>query len=648
MIYFFWVNVRLGGTESISPSSEAGKCPQGMLEGGFLSKNNFPVQTNSLMSRYDQRGKAAVAECKDQHGNTGNWIATLLGPKLGENCTFAENVDSFNHKENMKQNTKQADCNSFLWRDVPRKVVTNCSLVHAENSVDSSNGNVEFQDAVAAEAAQKCFNVSANDVRSSKVQEISNVSSGCSAPVVTQGSVEVNNKDSSTVDSEDARYAESPVVDEGSGIGRCWSSDEGVDSERNVEFSKCNLGHKRPSRSLLSKPHRSLIDELRFRDSLRLRKLQKHSHTGNCSQEKGSPRQKYETGTKIWKRRPVKCKKLTSSFSPSTVSVLHNDTSEFAGNAELCPHSVKDAKMLSSCGQGKFEDCLCAVVQNIKQKSMLSLSTDISQNRDICRIHHVEEDKTNMDMDLNACSGYSEEMGRKRLRQSSTSWASKQIPAHRSISVDSEAAIKETPIHCNMISSQPGNISPRPRRPVIGGKYGVITNANSSKPAKIVSLRKLLAATKKCRLADAKKVDLSSIKLLKKTMIKGRNGSFNKTSKIKEEVNGNIHHAVHNEMNPQHSMDEMKTACSIDSKKCDNISHVMKKRRCGGIKFQATSDGCQITELRRKCKEGRKRSLHELSTEGTYITYIITSFSSHEMKISMSFWCKKYNLVSTT
>lgn len=589
------MSARLGGTESISPSSKVGKCSQEMPAGHLPSKCSFTLQTNCPTGMYEKKGDTILPGCNDQEGNAGNMMKT-----------FSERVDSLGCNENVKQRTKKAEFSSFLWRDVPKKVVEKSSLACVEDFADSYNGNVECN-------AQKCVDDTADNVGSPKEQEMSNVSSGCSAPVVTQVSMDVNNKDSSTVDADDARYEGNAIVDEGSRIERCWSSDDGVDSDRNskcsVFVSKLHSGHKRSSKPFLSKPNCSLIDELRLRDSLRLN-MHKKSHTGTCNQENDTVVQKSDRDYKIWKRRPVKWKKLTSSFSPSSVSVLHNDALECAGNAELLSPSVKDMKMLSQCEQGNFEPCSCAVGRIIKRKSIVSSSTDISVDRDVFRIHHVEEEETDREMNSNGKSNNMEAVGRKRLRLSGANQVLEQIHVQRSNSVDVEVAVKETPVNSHTCSSA-WNISQRPERPIVCGKYGVIANANSVKPAKFVSLRKILKAPRKCKAADTRELDLSSVKLSKKATIKERNRPFSKSSKTKEDKNSDL--------NPQYCVDETKKECSIGSKEYDNLLHVMKRRRCQRNKIEATPDGCQIVDLRCKYKEVRKRSLHELTAKGTYI-----------------------------
>lgn len=60
------------------------------------------------------------------------------------------------------------------------------------------------------------------DKRSLKEQEMSSISYWLSAPVVAQASVETNERIDSCTAEHDL------VIDEGSGIDDCWSSDDGL------------------------------------------------------------------------------------------------------------------------------------------------------------------------------------------------------------------------------------------------------------------------------------------------------------------------------------------------------------------------------------------------------------------------------------
>lgn len=141
-----------------------------------------------------------------------------------------------------------------------------------------------------ADTAAKRFNGNLQEINCLKEQEMSNISSGCSAPAVTQASIEVNNMDSCTVDAGDTGCANDLVVDEASGIEKCWSSDDALDSERSAEFlgftCKTSFIKEGSSKALANQSSRSLIDELKFRDSFRWKRVRNESHTGLAIHEK--------------------------------------------------------------------------------------------------------------------------------------------------------------------------------------------------------------------------------------------------------------------------------------------------------------------------------------------------------------------------
>lgn len=89
----------------------------------------------------------------------------------------------------------------------------------------------------------------------------------------------IPNKESSTADADDAHCASNVVVDEESGIDRHRSSNESMGSEKSAELSdfssNINLLHKGPPEEFAQKSSRSLIDELRIRDSIEKREKSK-------------------------------------------------------------------------------------------------------------------------------------------------------------------------------------------------------------------------------------------------------------------------------------------------------------------------------------------------------------------------------------
>ena len=111
------------------------------------------------------------------------------------------------------------------WRDVPSKVRK--AVCDATSLGQTATGmDWEGQDSVQlGNISMKRFKRTIDMGDMSKEQENSNVSSGCSAPVVTQASLEVNKIEPCMGDAVDTGFVNNLVVDEGSGIDKGWSSD---------------------------------------------------------------------------------------------------------------------------------------------------------------------------------------------------------------------------------------------------------------------------------------------------------------------------------------------------------------------------------------------------------------------------------------
>ncbi|XP_027085453.2 uncharacterized protein [Coffea arabica] len=563
--------LRLHGDQNSTPSNEVRNCHQELPCGYFPSKFSCSSNLNCSAGRHDLN--PSLRNFREPEGNAVDLVEPLLGPKLVENCTHIDKDNAFGANRTIVQNMKKVDCNSSQWRDVPRKVVNDAT-------------------------SRKCF----QEGNALKEHEMSNMSSGCSAPAVTQVSIDVNNKDSSTVDGMDT---DNFVMDEGSGIERCLSSDD--DSERSSEFcglaSKVNLVNRRSSKTSFSKSSHSRIHELGFTDSLKVRKLQNHAKTSFAVQAKGDL-QKYDRDFGKGKRRRVKWRRLYPSVPAPSLSTALNGASKSAGDAGLCSGTLKNIQMLPQDDKPCFTCCPCSLGQNLKQKRSAYSSFDtISRKKKLRWIHHIEVEETDSETNLNAktdCSRASKAVGRKRLRSVGATQM-EQDDMHDSACFASEITAKITASDCTK-TNKPVNISHSRRRPVVCGKYGIISNGNSSKSAKIVSLRKVLKAARRCHFAESQKVNSISVKESEKARCDAD-----------KERNNEARMAVSVQMKSQHLMEGKETEYSVGSKDSYDLSHIMKKRRHDGNRSHAILESNQSTQIRRKSKEVRKRSVYELT-----------------------------------
>lgn len=388
------------------------------------------------------------------------------------------------------KNLKKVECQAFQWRDVPSKVTSK------DPPADLYDNRANIEDQIAASAA-KCFNRSAQNAEFLKEQEISNFSSGCSAPAITQVSVKVSNEDSCTVDARDKRCTDNFVVDESSGIDKCWSSsDDGV-SERSTEFEDIASAIKSMSKgSTKVFPHRSsrsLIDELRLRDSLRSKKIRNQIHAGPTAKEKSNHVQKTERHSKFRHRKKApKWKLLDASFPTSFVSSDHN--------------------------------CACSTGPSSKRRrSTVFSSKIISHKRNLHRLYCEKEGEVDCEAQLSYSDNYlekSEASHGKRFRLDHGDPTVKHFQRQDAFSPDDEMNV---------------DVCKRKARPLVCGKYGIISNGDTSKPAKLLSIKKILQNTRICDLAASDKLKSSSAKELKNKRHKGKEGCSNKSANFMED-----------------------------------------------------------------------------------------------------------------
>ncbi|KAF9593835.1 hypothetical protein IFM89_025620 [Coptis chinensis] len=152
--------------------------------------------------------------------------ASKTVPSIFDNgrLVHEDKSSTLNQSENLNRKIPvQNGCHTSQWRDVPSKHIRvgSCTNVEKPTKVlDASNVNVQV-----VEIAVKRFD-GTHKAESLKEQQMSNAYSSCSAPAVTEITVEVNTAGSCTIDAGTDRFVNDHVVDEGSGIERCWSTDD--------------------------------------------------------------------------------------------------------------------------------------------------------------------------------------------------------------------------------------------------------------------------------------------------------------------------------------------------------------------------------------------------------------------------------------
>lgn len=469
----------IGINEDICSSSGHGNCCHGTSCACRCS-----VQKTNMIENSNLEGKFFVSA----FGEPSQTGATILSAcNIDKDCTLLNTSISFGKVgETMKPNLKKVEFNAFQWKDVPSK---SAKFLEERSDVNDQTSDV----------TRKCFDQPARKADYMKEQVMSNISSKCSAPALTQASVKISNGYSCTDDAQNTDCAKN------------WSSD---DSGSNTGFDgyscKTNSKNETRSKAVPDRSTRSLVDELRVIDSLRLKKVQNQVHLP----ENSSSVKPFEKDIKLGKRkREKKFKILGTSFPASPVSSIST------GSSGQSSQSLDDELKLDKRTKG------------------LPCKTPRRVYDDYLEITESSRGKK----------------GRLELEFSKTKpvW------------------IQDVP--CK-----------RYTRPVVCGKYGLISNGDTSKPAKIFSLKKILKTAKRCSPAEDEFVKKSPAKTLKKSITREANRRSGRIANINEDK------------------------CYIGQRAAVFSDDDPLE----------TSDSDFGTTTRRKSKEIRKRSLYELITEG--------------------------------
>ena len=518
---------------------------------------------------------------------------------------------------------KNRVCHASQWRDVPSKVKGICDATVVEQlaNVLDRRGNDGSQ---LRDASVKYFNGPMQISGSLKVQENSNLSSGCSAPAVTQSSIEVNDIDFSTVDAGDKGYVSNDIVDEGSGIDKCWSSDDALGSERSAEFlgSTCrtNLRKEGSFHVLNNQPSRSLLDELKLIDSLTWKKdrNQIHSwheiHTGLAINEKSNPSRKTESGTGN-RKRAIKLKMLSASLPSAGHPVQPYENLKRIVTTELPSCSSKDMQKVTQSGQGTSLVSGSSFIQpNSKRRlPLLSSAKALSHKRGV----REDDCQTELNGDTDFCNN-PEVSGRKKLRRDFTSGTFRKFRMQESTHEEAEKTENYNSVVCiRTPSSQQVNVCYRKARPVVCGKYGEISSGKGvSKPAKIVPLSRILKNARRCTLPKNCKRRLTSMRELKKTNSTGIDLCSDKFTDLKNEEDNASHSVtICDKMNLDTSMEETDKAWCIEDKQFPKKLSILEKEN--DDKSEKLHSNVPV-QLNLKCKEIRKRSIYELTVKGKH------------------------------
>ncbi|PIN23140.1 Histone-lysine N-methyltransferase [Handroanthus impetiginosus] len=604
--------LRPGGIECNFMHSKKEQCSQG-LPYAFVQENcSCIVQANCLTGNHNSNGDNCYnfVRQRDRSGAS----ATVFHSELNENCIFLkERAESFEGAENLVMpNIKGVESPSNRWRNVPTRIMESCSSTRKQQQAGSFNASLGSP---AADVA-KCFSKFAPNFLPLKDHEISNISSGCSAPDVTQSSIEVNKKDSSTVEGGDFRCASNPVLDEGSGNDGSWSSDDALYNEHCAEFSgaasRINLIKREPFKVVPRKPSLSLIEEIRLQNSLRCKNAPYQIKRSSTIQEESDRLRKFDVGSKK-RRKTVKWMKLDEQCPVSGQSFVNKKSPKCIEEVGQNANAFWYKQMQVGCDRGSPSNCADSVEQSFKQmNSAFSAAEGISLRRVSHKVYHQGEQQTTeaykssrADNALEA----SEVVRQKRLRIDYSSATSNGILD--TYCSGAELASKLTSLGCLSNSLGKPNLYKWMAKPIVSGKYGIISNGNPSKPTKIIPLMKVLKteASHAKRSSTYDKLKSASVKVKKTSIRHVKETPFSEKILESQARKSGNHNMLPIELEPHDLNKEIETASCSATNRREDLSRASQKCNNQGIA------GCKPGyQLKTKLKEGRKRSLHELLT----------------------------------
>nr|XP_043611348.1 uncharacterized protein LOC122582981 [Erigeron canadensis] len=504
---------RIHRIEDFGSSSTHGTCCHGTSCTYVPDKCSCWVQKNSMI----KNSTLEVKKFLSAFGEPSQIRAsTLSASNLDNSCTLHDrSISVGQNEEKVKPRLKKVEFNAFQWKDVPSKLSGRCHVPCGGNLTGKvPEERVDVNDQT-SHVAPKCFDQPTMKVDCMKEQVMSNISSKCSAPALTQASVKNSNGDSWTDDAQDTDCAKNFAIDEGSGTRKSWSPDDAHASDSNSGFDgfayKINSKNETRSGVVSERPIRSLVDELRVIDSLRPKKVQNQLHTG-LPENTGLNKTIDKDSTVRKRKRETKFKMLSKSFPASAVSSVST------GNSGLF-FSMEDIDKLDECTKEfpcktprrVYDDCL-KIPESSREKKV-TLNLEFSKTKDVWK---------------------------------------QELPCRRFT------------------------------RPIVSGRYGVISNGDTSKPAKIFPLKNILKTAKRCPPAGKKAVKKPPVKTLQKSVIRVGNRRSGRHSTVKKN---------------KYQIPQKAVVFSDDDP-------------------MESSDSDLGTRTRHMSKEIRKRSIHELITKG--------------------------------
>ncbi|KAH1094100.1 hypothetical protein AAZX31_14G109900 [Glycine max] len=614
-------SLSLGINKDNTRSSVFEKCSEQPSNICFGGKYTCAAQINCCKSNFFSGIEPLCYIIKQKLANASGETSLKMASDLSRdmNSFKGENIEQGGKLDG--QDSIKIGFRTPQWRDVPSKVRK--AVCDATSLGQTATGmDWEGQDSVQlGNISMKRFKRTIDMGDMSKEQENSNVSSGCSAPVVTQASLEVNKIEPCMGDAVDTGFVNNLVVDEGSGIDKGWSSDLVEKSDEFLGSSSGSCLKNDYLRVLNDQPCCNLLDDLKLLDSLIWKKGWNQNNFVLSSNCKSNQSQKVKKGLKGKKRKRNLVRILDASLSSEFPSLLHKKNEEVTGICNSSSSCSKEMQMRPLSSLQKSSNKSSFVQPSNKQKHTAFSSKFLSCKNHLNKHQSYKvgyESESSSDAEFRTLPGVS---GSKKLKKDLTSDCFEQFqmqePAYEEPEND-----KLRPFSCRKENAH------RITRPVVCGKYGEISSGHLArevqKPVKIVSLRKVLKSSKRCRGHTNGKPIPTSKKKWKRLSIGTSSGHCcgNPGLKIKE----------HNET--QNAIFFNKTNVDLSMEDLDRGGKppvVYKGKRDAKAKQGNSVGNRAYVSLKVKNKEIRKqRSITELTAKETKVMDMMNSAQDQE------------------
>ncbi|XP_022729706.1 uncharacterized protein LOC111284891 isoform X3 [Durio zibethinus] len=610
-------SLRLIRGESITQSSGRAKCCQRVPCAYFQGDCICSAHAKCLEGHSDCRVGISHVVSKEQGGFCSGAPMSVASEFARDHIIPKERAILLDQGGKVKgQLPTRIACHSSQWRDVPSKPKEACKMIRFNSSTEVVDAVGCAENQLGDAAGMHSSGSAVNRADSFKGQDVLNISSGCSAPAVTQASIEVNNMDSSTIDAGDNGYINGLIVDEGSGIDKCCSSNEALESERSAEFAgvscRTKIRNKGSSKILNGQSSFSLLDELKLLDSLTWKKGQNQIYISLSGSGRSNHLKKIRRGSKAGKRkRAVKFRMLDVSFPPK---VSFRYCLKDNGCPQLPSRPSKDWHTLIPSGLKPHGPT------HLIQPGELA-SAKVSQKRDLCGVYNDQDgEEYQPEPKGDARFGKTREVSdRKKLKRAWACDSFDNLGAPKPLTTV-EKTCNSPAVHClKAFSSLEATVCDKKARPIVCGEYGEICSrklaTDELRPAKIVPLSRILKNTEQCTLRKSCKPKNTLRKSEKKRTARST-AYFDLSPDFKKEENAGHHVLVFHEVSDCLA-EEGKKTCLGGFKLFDNKSFILEKGKDDrSEKNCSIPDAIAYSRSNKRCKEIRKRSLYELTGKG--------------------------------